>query len=282
MTTEQDKINESDSVFCAHCGTRNEKDAYSCDRCGERIYFPDPLKPPPMGLVECQKCVTPNESHASYCVKCGESLEHAARISVLGGGDSIRQVPHSPPGGIRISQRSRDASPSRASSRPERRPRQEVAQPQPVPEKRERDPEQEARQRDAARAKAFQQHREQNGESESENNSGTRSAKLPQSARGWNTAAFLIGPIWGPANGVWLGLIGLVFLVIPEAALVFGWKLILYLGFGMFLGYRGNEMAWRARRWASLDHFKRVQQQWMLIALVLNLPLFILVSLVLN
>ncbi len=281
MTTDQETNEGGNSVYCAHCGTENVKDAHSCDRCGEKIYFPDPQKPPPLGLVECQTCLTSNETRATYCVNCGNSLENAARISVLGGTEGIRQVPHSRPGGIRISQRGREP----AARQPES-PRSPVNEREtaavPPRAKRVRNLELEQQQRDAARAKAAEQERQRAEEEDGPNNSGTRSAKLPRSARGWNTAAFLIGPIWGPANGVWLGLVGLVFLVIPESAVPLGWKLGLYLTYGIFLGYRGNEMAWRARRWASLDHFKRVQQQWMLLALVVNLALLVLIPILLG
>ena len=124
--------------------------------------------------------------------------------------------------------------------------------------------------------------RQQLEDSRRENDSGTKSAKLPPSARGWNTAAFLIGPIWGPANGVWLGIVGLVFLALPESVLEIGWRLSLYLAYGVFLGFRGNEMAWRARRWKSLDHFKRVQQMWMFVALIVNIALIFIVPTILR
>ncbi len=281
MTTDEEKQNETAHVFCAHCGTENEADAYSCDRCGERIYFPDPLKPPPMGLVECQNCLTSNESRASYCVKCGESLANAARISVLGSGDASRGAMHSQPGGIRLRHREPEASEQQAAE-PKPRERQPQAAPR-SPQGRVREPEREREQRNAARERAAEQERERARESEGVNDSGTRSGRLPQSARGWNTAAFLIGPIWGPANGVWIGVLGLLFVVVPSSVPTLGEvgvKILLYLGYGAFLGYRGNELAWRARRWASLEHFRRVQQQWMLLALVVNILLFFLIPIV--
>lgn len=267
MTSDQDTTKGKDSHFCAHCGTENAKDVYSCDRCGERIYLPDPKSPPALGLVECQQCVTANETRASYCVKCGSSLANAARISVLGGGESARRAPHSEPDGIRVSPRGRDPV-IRRRSEPERH------LPGSGPESEEL--------REAARAGVTEQERQQEESSAGENTSGTRSARLPQSARGWNTAAFLIGPIWGPANGVWLGVVGLTFLFIPESILTLGLRFTLYLAYGAFLGFRGNEMAWRARRWASLEQFRKVQQQWMLLALVVNLALLFLIPVLLR
>ena len=283
MTPDQEKTGTSDSRFCAHCGTENKKSAYACDRCGERIYLPDVNSPPPLGLVECQKCLTANEARASYCVNCGNSLATAARISLLGGGESGRRAPRSDPAGIRISQRGRDPSARRRAPEQER-PREKPPAPEPERATRTREPRAEQAQRESARKRAEEQER-QRAEASSENNSGTRSAHLPQSARGWNTAAFLIGPIWGPSNGVWLGIIGLVFFFIPSGISVLGslgMKFTLYLAYGAFLGFRGNEMAWRAKRWQSLEHFKRVQQQWMLLALVVNLALLFIVPILLS
>lgn len=285
MTTDQENSKSGESHFCAHCGTENAADVYSCDRCGERIYLPDPKYPPPLGLVECQKCVTANEARASYCTKCGSTLANAARISVLGGGESARRAPHSEPGGIRVSPRGRDPAVRRRPD-PERNlpgTGQEPAPDEPSPPAgRTRQPEREQEQREAARARADEQERQEAESSAEENTSGMRSARLPQSARGWNTAAFLIGPIWGPANGVWIGVIGLTFLAIPENVLTLGLRFTLYLAYGAFLGFRGNEMAWRARRWASLEQFKKVQQQWMLLALVVNLVLLFLIPILLR
>jgi H+/Cl- antiporter ClcA len=59
-----------------------------------------------------------------------------------------------------------------------------------------------------------------------------------------------------------------------------GVKFTLYLLYGAFLGLRGNELAWRAKRWRSLAHFKQVQQQWMLVALVVNLVLLFVIPIV--
>jgi hypothetical protein len=52
---------------------------------------------------------------------------------------------------------------------------------------------------------------------------------------------------------------------------------MLYLAFGLYMGARGNELAWKARRWKSVDHFKRVQQQWLIVALVLDIVVVIFV-----
>jgi hypothetical protein len=71
---------------------------------------------------------------------------------------------------------------------------------------------------------------------------------LPEGVRGWSWGAFLLNWIWAVGNNTWIGLLALIpFVNIP----VLFW-----------LGMNGREMAWRNRRWDSIDHFKRVQRQW--------------------
>ncbi len=279
MTNEdQDSPNTVEHAYCAHCGTENPRDAYSCDRCGERITYPDPMKPPPMGLVECPRCVTPNESHASYCVNCGSDLADGARVTVFGGGAARgRQVPHSPPGGIRLRNREhqQDDADRRAVDDSSRWNDPDQARGKDS----DRDAELQRLRAEATRARAADRQRQIEEENSRPNDSGSRTAKLPESARGWNTAAFLLSPLWGPANGVWLGIVGLLFLFIP---IDLNLRLLMYFAFGAYMGIRGNEMAWRARRWPSLAHFRRVQQQWMLVALVVNLIALTVVVIVMS
>ena len=37
-----------------------------------------------------------------------------------------------------------------------------------------------------------------------------------------------------------------------------------YIGFimALYLGFKGREMAWRNKRWDSIDEFNRVQKKW--------------------
>ena len=75
---------QTNSIYCAHCGTGNEPNASICDRCGERVYRPNVDQPPPLGLAACGKCNDANEAHAFYCVNCGHTMESAVRISPEG------------------------------------------------------------------------------------------------------------------------------------------------------------------------------------------------------
>lgn len=92
---------------------------------------------------------------------------------------------------------------------------------------------------------------------------------LPEELKGWNWAAFMWGmigfaPIWGYFNRVWIALIlAFVWLSPFMPAGVRGPILLVALAVTVYLGFKGNEMAWRARRWESVEQFRRVQQGWM-------------------
>jgi hypothetical protein len=217
-------------------------------------------------------------------------MANAARITVFSSGDSARQAPHSRPGGIRLSARSREgASPQRRpetgpsadehakAAERERRAEQRKAEERAAAGRQARS-EQERGDRQWARGRAEERQRERQDPGAESNDSGTKSAKLPRSARGWNTAAFLLGPVWGPANGVWIGVVGIVVFFIPN--LDFSLQLMIYLAFGALLGIKGNQLAWRAKRWSSIEHFKKVQQLWMMFALVVNIFLLIGVAMI--
>lgn len=77
---------------------------------------------------------------------------------------------------------------------------------------------------------------------------------------GWNWGAFLLPVIWGAFNRVWTGLFGIVIGFAPGQFLPLA--IIAYVAFSFLMGYRGNEWAWRAKRWESTDHFQRVQKSW--------------------
>jgi hypothetical protein len=85
------------------------------------------------------------------------------------------------------------------------------------------------------------------------NNSGCSrifdtSIPVPPQIGGWNWGAFLLAGIWAPFNGVWIGLLA--------------W--IPYVGFivAIGLGLKGNEFAWKSKRWASVEQFRKHQQNW--------------------
>jgi serine/threonine protein kinase len=96
------------------------------------------------------------------------------------------------------------------------------------------------------------------------NNSGhgnlfDSSIPIPEEIQGWNWGAFLMPWLWPFTNHVWIGLLAFV----PQV----GWLMALALG------SRGNEWAWKSRRWRSIEHFKAHQRGWAIAGLFLGLPL---------
>ncbi len=82
-----------------------------------------------------------------------------------------------------------------------------------------------------------------------ENTSGQgKTAIVPYEIKGWNWGAFLLGWIWGIGNHVWIALLS----AIPYV----GWVM------EIVLGLKGNEWAWRNKKWDSVEHFKRTQRTW--------------------
>jgi hypothetical protein len=83
-----------------------------------------------------------------------------------------------------------------------------------------------------------------------ENNSSGlgKESEIPIEIQGWNWGAFLLTWIWGIGNNTYRAF----------------WIFFPIVNFFMAiaLGLKGNEWAWRNRRWESIEHFKRVQRQW--------------------
>lgn len=98
------------------------------------------------------------------------------------------------------------------------------------------------------------------------NTSGAGSmSEVPYEIRGWNWGAFLLNWIWGLGNSSYLALLCLIPVV--NIVMIF------------VCGAKGNEWAWKNKRWESISHFKRVQKNWTtagLIVLGVSILLYIL------
>ena len=83
---------------------------------------------------------------------------------------------------------------------------------------------------------------------DSENNSGMGQNNLPDGIKGWSWGAFCLNWIWSIFNKSYIGLLALI----P------------YVGFIMafYLGFKGRELAWKNKRWESVEHFNEVQRKW--------------------
>lgn len=99
------------------------------------------------------------------------------------------------------------------------------------------------------------------------NNSGcginNLTEEVPEEIKGWNWGAFLIPWLWVFTNKVWGGL----FVFMPQI----GWVMTIALG------AKGNEWAWRSRRWRSIEHFKEHQRGWAIAGILLGAPVSIMV-----
>jgi len=98
------------------------------------------------------------------------------------------------------------------------------------------------------------------------NNSGcginNMTEQIPDEIQGWNWGAFLLPWLWLWTNQVWAGL----FCFVPEV----GWITTIALG------AKGNEWAWKSRRWRSIQHFKEHQRGWAIAGLLVGAPISII------
>ena len=93
---------------------------------------------------------------------------------------------------------------------------------------------------------------------DAENNSGEGPDTMPPAGvKGWSWGAFFLNWIWAVFNKTWVGLA----CFIPVVGLFFTF----------YLGFKGRELAWRNKRWDSLERFNRVQRLWSVWALSLVL-----------
>ena len=101
----------------------------------------------------------------------------------------------------------------------------------------------------------WQQHWESVGttgaqEVQSENTSGTGTGPPPEvHALGWCWGGFTFNVLWSLANRAWL----------PAIAGLFPG---IHLLVRFYLGFRGHRLAWRKRRFHSLDQYKEVMHIW--------------------
>ncbi len=84
------------------------------------------------------------------------------------------------------------------------------------------------------------------------------SVPVPDEIKGWNWGAFLMPWLWPFTNHVWIGLLCFV----PQI----GWLMAIALGF------KGNEWAWKSKRWRSIEHFKAHQRGWAIAGILFGIP----------
>lgn len=91
-------------------------------------------------------------------------------------------------------------------------------------------------------------------------------AVLPAEISGWNWGAMLLNWIWGIGNKTWIAL--LMFVPVVNLVMFF------------VLGAKGNEWAWRNKKWDSVEHFRAVQRKWALssVAVIAGIGVLIAVA----
>lgn len=230
MTT---PTNPSAEVFCAHCGTKNTRGIYACSRCGERIVEITSDTHSPLGLVSCSHCGNANEARAVYCWVCGEEMNDAVRIS------PTPTVVEREPQQVEQQSHTRMAEPE-----------------PPVLDKTPADPQPSAEHNGLEYSK-FDPTASPGADPQIENTSGLKDGAIPAGVRGWNWAAFLLAPMWGIFSGVPYTVILFGAFLLPPAL-----QFSLVAAASVFLGFKGNELAWRGRKWRSVEHFREFQSKW--------------------
>lgn len=85
-------------------------------------------------------------------------------------------------------------------------------------------------------------------------------AVVPDQIRGFNWGAFLMNWIWTLGNAsCGMAVLSFVLSAIP----------VVNLGWAIYLGLHGNEIAWRSKPWQSVEHFKATQRKWTIAGVIL-------------
>lgn len=95
--------------------------------------------------------------------------------------------------------------------------------------------------------------------------------------KGWNWGAFSLNWIWGLFNGVYWPLALIILSFIPYVGILLTFLI------SIELGVKGNELAWKAKSWSSVDEFKRVQRKWSIAGIcVFVINIFIIIIYILG
>lgn len=98
------------------------------------------------------------------------------------------------------------------------------------------------------------------------NNSGQNSPHVPAVIKNkFNWGACLLNWIWGIGNKVY----------IPFLMFIVGWIPFVNLGLIIWFGIKGNEWAWKKKRFQSVKHFHEYQKKWAAVAVVLYVISFV-------
>lgn len=114
------------------------------------------------------------------------------------------------------------------------------------------------------------------------------SSELPPELNKFNWGAFILTWIWGVGHGVWVALLIIAIdfgmRIIGAAVIFWGGEigalvtlLIVLLGMGgelgfaLWLGLKGNKLAWKTGRYNDVEKFKATEKKWAIVGLILFL-----------
>lgn len=86
------------------------------------------------------------------------------------------------------------------------------------------------------------------------------STAIPNEIKKWNWGAFFFNWIWGACHGIYWTLAIIIVNIIPYIG---GF---ITLGLCIYLGFKGNELAWKAKPWPNVSEFLNKQRKWAIAA----------------
>lgn len=89
--------------------------------------------------------------------------------------------------------------------------------------------------------------------------------EFPVELNRFNWGAFLLTWIWGIGHGVWISLIALVAGFVPFIGGLIG------LAFAIYLGIKGNELAWKTGKYNDIEAFKATERKWTIAGIIILL-----------
>lgn len=92
--------------------------------------------------------------------------------------------------------------------------------------------------------------------------------KLLDKLKKFNWGAFLLTWIWGLGNKTYISLLVFPILILSLIPII-GWALP--IAFSIWLGIKGNELAWNNKEWENIEHFDKIQRRWAIFGLIIIL-----------
>ena len=219
-------------IFCAHCGTQNPIDNYACSRCGERLTVSTTDSSSKIEHVSCSQCHNTNDERSDYCSGCGAEMSQS--IPLL-------DTPNiETPSTTQTQIFEHDINRAPASSTDFINPQNDLTNAE-----------------QALKAGSQEQSSSPDEGISAPNTSGRSNGEIPPSINRWNWAAFLMPAVWGLFSGV-----PFTGLLIAAAFLPSSAQLLIMIIASLFLGFKGNQLAWRGKKWQSVEHFNSFQQKW--------------------